>query len=69
MHFFVIIYVRVFLMQSPRPQSSFLKPHRLSRFHGNPQEDDATAVWHHSGLCISDVTSLCRPALMHVSSH
>lgn len=62
-YFFVNVCVCVFLMQSPRPQYLLLKPHRLSRFHGNPQEDDET-VWHYSVRCISDVTSLCRPALM-----
>lgn len=32
---FVIVCACVFVTQSPRPQSSFIKPHRLSRFHGN----------------------------------
>lgn len=49
---FVIVCACVFVTQSPRPQSSFIKPHRLSRFHGNPQEDETT-VWHHCDRCVS----------------
>lgn len=60
--FFVNVYVCV---SHAEPKAAIFASQTtlLVTFPWHPQKDDET-VWHYSVRCISDVTSLCRPALM-----